>query len=300
MNNTFEPKKYLELVKSRIVKMVLITGAIGYALGFPFEQEFQFLHFIFFLIGLGSLSAGSLALNSVQEWRLDLKMERTANRPIPKGLISPKRAFAFSILLILFGTLVLYFVQPLTCLIGMLTVFSYNLIYTEILKRRSPFAAVPGAIPGAAPVLMGYSAINIHIFNPESIYTFLLMFLWQMPHFWALAIRYMSDYAKGGFPVLPVELGKQRTLYHMGLYLIPYIALAVMSPWFVEVGYGYYILVLPLAVISVYEFYKFLESKGEKNWVRFFVWINLSMLGFLMAPVIDRWAFYLFKGIMRQ
>lgn len=280
--------------------MVLITGALGYALGFPFEFNFSYVHFILFLIGLGSVSAGSLALNSAQEWQHDTKMQRTATRPIPSGHVSPYQAFAFASTLILVGLFVLYFVQPLTCFIGLLTILFYNLLYTMILKRRSPFAAVPGAIPGAAPVLMGYSAINTNIFNPDSMYVFLLMFLWQMPHFWALAIRYMDDYAKGGFPVLPVQLGKQRTLYHMGLYLIPYIALAVMSPWFVEVGYAYYILVLPLAAISVYEFYKFLESKGEKNWVRFFVWINLSMLGFLAAPVLDRWAFYLFKGIMRQ
>lgn len=280
--------------------MVLITGALGYALGFPFEYNFSILHFILFLIGLGANSAGSLALNSAQEWHHDLKMNRTKERPIPKGLVSPKKAYIFSILLILGGLTILYFVQPLTCLIGFLTFIFYNFIYTKILKRRSPFAAVPGAIPGAAPVLMGYSAINTNIFNSESIYVFLLMFLWQMPHFWALAIRYMDDYAQGGFPVLPVELGKQRTLYHMGLYLIPYIALAVLSPWFVETGYAYFVLVLPLALMSVYEFYKFLESKGEKNWVRFFIWINLSMLGFLAAPVLDRWVFYFFKGIMRQ
>lgn len=280
--------------------MVLITGALGYALGLPFEHPISIIHFILFLIGLGTISAGSLALNSFQEWKHDLKMDRTLGRPIPKGLVSPKKALQFSISLIVFGLVVLYYVQPLSCLIGFLTVFLYNIFYTMVLKRRSPFAAVPGALPGAAPVLLGYSAINTHIFNSDCMYVFLLMFLWQMPHFWALAIRYMDDYAKGGFPVLPVELGKQRTLYHMGLYLIPYIALAVMSPWFVETAYAYYILVLPLSVISVFEFYRFLESKGEKNWLRFFIWINLSMLGFLTAPVIDRWWYYFFKGIMRQ
>lgn len=280
--------------------MVLITGALGYVLGFPFEYNFSYPHFILFLLGLGSISGGSLALNSAQEWEFDKMMDRTKTRPIPSGAVSSQKAFTFSTALIVFGLVVLYFVQPLTCLIGFLTVVFYNVFYTMFLKRRSPFAAVPGAVPGAAPVLMGYSAINTNIFNSESVYVFLLMFLWQMPHFWALAIRYMDDYEKGGFPVLPVQLGKQRTLYHMGLYLIPYIALAVLSPWFVETGYAYFLLVLPLAAISVYEFYKFLESKAEKNWVRFFVWINLSMLGFLAAPVIDRWAFYLFKGIMRQ
>jgi protoheme IX farnesyltransferase len=280
--------------------MVLVTGALGYFLGFPHEYNLSYVHFILFLIGLAAISGGSLALNSAQEWKHDLKMDRTLGRPIPKGLVSSEKAYTFSVMLILLGLIVLYFVQPLTSLIGFLTVVFYNILYTMILKRRSAFAAVPGAIPGAAPVLMGYSAINTNIFSSECMYVFLLMFLWQMPHFWALAIRYMDDYEKGGFPVLPVQLGKQRTLYHIGLYLIPYIALAILSPWFVETGYAYFILVLPLALISVYEFYKFLESKGEKNWVRFFVWINLSMLGFLAAPVIDKWGYYFIKGIMRK
>ncbi len=293
-------KQLIEITKPRIVKMVLVTGALGYVMGLPFGVGFPVIHFFLFLIGLGVISAGSLALNSTQEWMHDKKMDRTKNRPIPSGLMTPKQGYIFSITLLVVGHIILYFVSPLTFLIGVLTFASYNILYTMVLKRRSPFAAVPGALPGAAPVLLGYSAINSNIFSSESMYLFLLMFLWQMPHFWALAIRYSDDYAKGGYPVLPVRIGNERTLYHMGLYLVPYIALALMSPLFVEIGWGYYVLVLPLSVVTVNEFYKFLKSKGQKNWVRFFVWINLSMLGFLAAPVIDRWVFYFFKGILRQ
>jgi protoheme IX farnesyltransferase len=290
----------IEICKPRIVKMVVMTAAMGYALGFPFDTEFSVIHLFLFLLGTASISAGSLALNSAQEWELDKKMQRTRARPIPSGRVPVQKALQFSWALIVLGLVILFSVSIHTAWIGLATVVLYNGLYTLLLKRRSAFAAVPGAVPGAAPVLMGYAAINPKIFTHESVYVFLLMFLWQMPHFWALAIRYMDDYASGGFPVLPVALGKQKTLYHMGLYIIPYIALAVLSPRFVEVGYAYYILVLPLAFISVFEFYKFLESKGEKNWVKFFIWINLSMLGFLAAPVIDKWYYYLFKGVMRQ
>jgi protoheme IX farnesyltransferase len=293
-------KPFVEICKPRIVKLVIITGVLGYALGYPFELAFSVFQLLKFIFGLMLLSAGSLALNSAQEWTLDQKMQRTSQRPVATGMIPPQMALYYSLTLIALGLILLFMVSTMTAWIGIATVFLYNGLYTALLKKRSAFAAVPGALPGAAPVLMGYSAINPHVFNHESVYVFLLMFLWQMPHFWSLAIRYMDDYARGGFPVLPVALGKQKTLYHMGLYIIPYIALALLSPLFVEVGYGYYILVLPLAAISVYEFYKFIESKGEKNWVKFFVWINLSMLAFLMAPVVDRWGYYIFKGIMRK
>ncbi len=293
-------KHYLELTKPRIIKLVALTGLIGFALGYPFEKSFYVLDLLFFLIGLSFVSGGSLALNSVQEWKYDKLMDRTKLRPLPQGQIEILNAFLFSVLLMFLGLLFLYIVNPLSAWLGLLTILMYNVLYTAILKRSSPFAAVPGAIPGAMPVVIGYAAVNDSIFDPECIYVFLLMFLWQMPHFWSLAIRYMDDYKKGGFPVLPVEFGKNRTLFHMSLYILPYIALAVLSPWFIPAGYSYFILVLPLAFVSTYEFYKFVKSEANRNWVRFFIWINLSMVGFLLAPVLDRWVFYITKGVLRQ
>lgn len=293
-------KHYLELTKPRIIKLVTITGLIGYALGYPFEKPFYILDLLFFLTGLSFISGGSLALNSVQEWRYDKLMERTMLRPLPQGKVEVLNAFLFSVLLMFLGILFLYLVHPLSAWLGLFTILLYNVLYTMLLKRSSPFAAVPGAIPGAMPVVIGYAAVNDSIFDPECIYVFLLMFLWQMPHFWSLAIRYMDDYKKGGFPVLPVEFGKNRTLFHMSLYILPYIALAVLSPWFIPTSYAYFILVLPLAFISTYEFYKFVKSEASRNWVKFFIWINLSMVGFLLAPVLDRWVFYITKGVLRQ
>lgn len=293
-------KYYLELTKPRIVKLVVITGLIGYALGFPFEDSFSVIHVLVFILGLGLISAGSLALNSAQEWKYDALMERTRMRPLPQKMISVQSAFVFSFILIGIGILFLYTLNPLSAWLGLLTVLLYNVLYTMLLKRTSPFAAVPGAIPGAMPVVLGYSVVNSQILSPECVYVFLLMFLWQMPHFWSLAIRYMDDYKSGGYPVLPVEFGKNRTLFHMSLYILPYIALAVLSPWFIETSYFYFILVLPFAFISTFEFYKFVKSEAQRNWVRFFIWINLSMLAFLIAPVLDRWYFYVAKGLLRQ
>src|SRR5690242_591779 len=98
---------YIEICKPRIVKLVLLTALIGYALGFPFEQSFSIVHLILFLIGLAFLSAGSLALNSAQEWEIDAKMDRTKDRPIPSGKISPDRAYQFSFFVLAIGIFIL-------------------------------------------------------------------------------------------------------------------------------------------------------------------------------------------------
>ena len=101
--------------------------------------------------------------------------------------------------------------------LGLFTVALYNGLYTLYWKKKWAFGAVPGAIPGAMPVVIGYSANHANVFTPECLYLFLIMFLWQMPHFWSLAIRYKDDYKKGGFPVLPAVIGVPKTLFHIGL-----------------------------------------------------------------------------------
>lgn len=283
---------YLGLVKLKIVRMIVITGVIGYALGYSSEYPGSLNGFIFFFLGLAIISAGSLALNSTQEWKYDQLMDRTKHRPLPQKKISVREAFLVSIILVGIGMVLLYLSSPMSAWLGLLTFFLYNVLYTQILKRRSPFAAIPGAIPGAMPVVIGYSAVNPHILSVECLYAFSIMFLWQMPHFWSLAIRYMEDYKKGGYPVLPVVYGKEKTLFHIGTYMVPYIGLAFISPLFVEAGYFYYLSVIPLAFISSYEFYRFFKKSEDGAWLRFFVWINTSMVVFLLAPVLDKWLAY--------
>lgn len=285
-------RPYYDLTKPGIVKLVIMTGLAGYFLGYPQGNKFDFIHFIFFVAGLAFISAGSLALNQVQEWREDAKMPRTMNRPIPIGIISPQQGLIFSLGLCLLGLVLLYLIQPITAALGFFTILHYNFLYTLIFKKNVVFAAVLGAVPGAAPGLLGYSSLHPHISTTEAIYIFLLMFLWQMPHFWALAIRYKDDYAKGGFPVLPAQVGDKRTQVHMGFYMIPYVTLALASPWFVEVHYFYYLFVIPVSLICIYEFARFCKSSDNKAWLRFFIWINLSILIYLFSPVLDRWIFY--------
>ena len=99
------------------------------------------------------------------------------------------------------------------------------------------------------PVVIGFSVNTAEIWRPECIYLFLVMFLWQMPHFWSLAIRFREDYAKGGFPVLPVSLGVPRAMYHIGLYVFTYVGVALMAPWFLQAHMLiYFLFVVPVSV----------------------------------------------------
>lgn len=287
-NSTF--KEYKGLIKFGIVVFVLISGVAGYFIGLNVEDSFSFWHLLAFVCGTFLISAGSLAFNQVQEIERDKKMDRTAQRPLVTGRFSKKGAFTLAVSHMLAGALILYFVSFNCMLFGLITVVLYNGLYTLHWKPKFMFAAVPGAIPGALPAPMGYLATSPEgVFDKELIYVFLVMFLWQMPHFWTLAIRYRDDYAKGGFPILPVIVGKQRTLYHISFYVFCYALVSIMSPYFVDTSFSYFFMVLPFCFMVVFAFFKYFRASEEKAWLPFFLWTNFSLLVFLYAPVIDKW-----------
>lgn len=288
-------KLYSQLTKFGIVIFVLLEGIAGYAAGFFIESTFSTLHFLKFLVGLYFLSSGSLALNQVQEYKLDQKMPRTQNRPIASGKIKPLAGFIFAICLIFVGLNLLFNMSTTAGWVGLASVIFYNGFYTMFWKPRWVFAAVPGAIPGALPITVGYAINNPNIFNSESIYLFLIMFLWQMPHFWMISLKFIEDYRKGGFPTLPVTVGVSRTYFHIGLYTFAYAGLALASPFFLQVSWIYALIVLPFSYMLIQQFFKFYNSDGKKGWLSFFMWTNISMLVFIYIPVIDKWSF-LFIG----
>jgi protoheme IX farnesyltransferase len=285
---------FLDLTKSGIVCFVLVSGLAGYALSMLPYEPWDLAHLIATLVALYFFSAGSFAINQAQEWRIDRVMPRTQGRPIPSGKITVAQAYILGFGFVLVGSLAALLVNELVFILGLATVVLYNLLYTLYWKKKWAFGAVPGAIPGAMPVVIGYAANSEHLFRTEIVYAFMLMFLWQMPHFWSLAIRFKDDYAKGGIPVLPVRIGKSATLYHMGLYMFAYIGLVIASPWFTSAYLIYGIVVLPFALKVLYEFFCYFRADGNERWLSFFLWTNFSVLVFLIAPVLDKWhSFYL-------
>ena len=286
-------KAYKELTKSGIVFFVLVTGAAGYFLGLGHVAPFEFGHLIFTLISLYGFGAGTCALNQIQEIEIDRKMDRTKNRPLPSGKISKAQAYGIVAGLLTMGTGIGLVVTPRIVVVGWLTFLLYNLFYTLIWKRRWIFGAVPGAIPGAMPVVFGFAANNF--FDPTLIFGFLIMFLWQMPHYWSLAIKYKDDYAKAGLPIMPTKLGMDRAFFHIGLYTFAYVAVAIATPFFVPSSLGYLLLVLPLSFKVIWEFFRFYNQGEQKGWLRFFLWTTFSILIFLIVPVVDRWQHIIFE-----
>lgn len=284
-------KLYSDLTKFGIVVFVVLSALAGYAMGFEVENTFDWQHLLNGLLGVYFLSSGSLALNQTQEYKLDRRMKRTEKRPIASGKLKPLAGLILALGLIAVGLERLFSLSLTAGYLGVLTLALYNGIYTYYWKRKWVFAAVPGAIPGALPVTIGYALTNQNILSTESIYLFLIMFLWQMPHFWCLAIKFKDDYQDGGIPTLPVSLGMDRTLLHTGMYTFVYVGTALAAPWFLRTSWFYILLVVPFSLWTLREFLVFYKFKGEKNWLPFFMVTNVSLLIFLFVPIIDKWNF---------
>jgi heme o synthase len=290
-------KDFFSLTKLGIVIFALVSALAGYAVSLDIHQPFDPWTLGLLIVGLYLVAAGSFAFNQAQEWRLDAKMPRTQGRPIPRGAMSAWQAYVAGVLMMVFGLLALRLIGPWPAGLALVSVLLYNGTYTLFWKRRWMFAAVPGAIPGAMPVVIGFSVNSPNIFRPECLYLFLVMFLWQMPHFWALAIRFREDYKAGGIPVLPVSLGVPRTLLHIGLYLFAYVGVALSAPWFLQTHVLYVLLVLPISAKVVWEFFKYFDRREVRGaWLPFFLWTNFSLLVYLAAPVMDKWLQFMIFG----
>jgi len=192
-------RDYLELSKARIVAMVLITTAAGFAMG-----SHDWLLLLNTLVGTALVAAGTNALNQYVEREHDAKMRRTRLRPLPDGRISPRAALLFSSAISLIGTVYLGLaVNWLTAALGAFTLTSYIFVYTP-LKRVSTICTLIGALPGAIPPLMGWTAATGRLGTPGWI-AFAIVFLWQLPHFMAISWIYREDYGRAGFAMLAVR-----------------------------------------------------------------------------------------------
>jgi protoheme IX farnesyltransferase len=285
----FKQLVFFQLTKSGINNFVVLVGIIGYGMGLPALGKLDGRELLGFALALYCLSGGSLALNQVQEVDLDRSMSRTRARPIPSGRISKSNALAISLLLLGAGLSALVLIKPAAALIGLLSVVLYNGFYTYLWKPKWVWAAVPGAIPGALPVLLGYAVTSPRIFTHESVYLFLVMFLWQMPHFWALALRYREDYALGSVPTLPTVRGIATTLRQIGMYSLALVALALAAPLLVPMRFAYVGLILPACAALLYYLYFYLKRDWQdRHWFKFFLCVNTAMLVFIAAPVVDK------------
>lgn len=194
---------YWALTKPEVNFLILITTGAAFYLGNSSQgRQFPFGLFAHTLLGTLLVASGTGTLNQFFEWRFDAQMRRTARRPIPAGRLEPLAALAFGVLLALAGTIDLAVaVNPFASFLAALTLVTYLFLYTP-LKRRTPLCTLVGALPGAMPPLIGWAAATGNLaWGAWILYG--LLFLWQLPHFMAIAWMYREDYAHAGYLVLP-------------------------------------------------------------------------------------------------
>ena len=191
-------KIFAELTKVKITSFVTVTTAFGYITAVGHID----INLISVLLGVLFLAFGSAALNHFQEKDFDSKMDRTKSRPIPSGRVSSSIVLIVSIIMILAGSFILLLFSNLLALaLGLLNLVWYNVIYTY-LKRKTPFAIVPGSLVGAIPPAIGWVAAGSSLLDPQILAISFFFFIWQIPHFWLLLLVLDKDYKKAGFPTL--------------------------------------------------------------------------------------------------
>jgi protoheme IX farnesyltransferase len=210
--------QYYKLTKPKVVYLIVFTAMVGMLLAVDGAVPLDI--FVFGLLGIGFAAASGAAINHVVDERIDQLMERTKDRPIASGDIGQGKALVFALSLGAIGiAMLLVFINVLTAILTFFSLVGYALIYTMYLKRATPQNIVLGGAAGAAPPLLGWTAVTGQV-ETEALLLFLIIFIWTPPHFWALAIRRREEYAKADIPMLPVTHGVYFTKIQILLYTI--------------------------------------------------------------------------------
>ena len=219
-------KHYLELTKPGVQALLFVSCITGMLIASDFYPPIEV--FIAGLMGSSLLAASSAVINHIFDVRLDSLMERTSSRPIVKGYISRRQAIVFSVALFVLGSfLLLYFTNPLTWILTVLTFIFYGFIYTKYLKFMTSQNIVIGGLAGAMPPLLGWTAVSNSI-DPNALLLVLIILVWTPPHFWSLAIHKVEDYKEAGVPMLPVQKGIPFTKQHILLYTVLLMAVSLL------------------------------------------------------------------------
>ncbi len=223
MENAVEPvraswRDYKELTKPNVVLLMIITSAIGMFMAVPGMVPLDAL--VLGNLGIALCAGAAAAINHLVDERIDQRMARTSRRPVAQGVIGPRQAALFALVLGALGmTILLVWVNPLTAWLTLLSLLGYAVVYTMFLKRATPQNIVIGGLAGAAPPLLGWTAVTGEI-HGHALLLVLIIFAWTPPHFWALAIHRREEYAAVDIPMLPVTHGVAFTKLHILLYTI--------------------------------------------------------------------------------
>jgi protoheme IX farnesyltransferase len=219
-------RDYYALTKPRVVMLIVFTAIVGMFLAVPAWPNLIAL--VFGTLGIGLASSSAAVFNHVLDHRIDILMMRTRGRPLPQGKLTEKSALVFASILGVIAMIILwYLVNPLTAVLTFLSLIGYAVVYTVFLKRATPQNIVIGGAAGAAPPVLGWTAVTNEI-TSSALLLFLIIFVWTPPHFWALAIARKDEYEKVGIPMLPVTHGEEYTRLSILLYTILLVLITVL------------------------------------------------------------------------
>lgn len=282
MNNKI--KIIFELTKIRITSFVTLTALFGYIC---YSAELSTSLFAA-VIGILMLASGSAAINQIQEHKIDVKMKRTMNRPIPSKRISVKQASLVAFILVLLGESILFTLGFVPALLGLLNLFWYNLVYTP-LKKVSQLAIIPGSLVGAIPPAIGWTSAGGYIFDPQILIIAFFFFIWQIPHFWLLLISFGKDYEQANMPSLTKTFNSTQLARITFTWIIATVVTSIMIPLFGVVKNPIiYLLLLLAGIWLTWIASKLLKGNQEKLNIRFaFHGINLFALIVMLIISLD-------------
>lgn len=280
-------RDYYEMTKPKVVMLLLLTALVGMCLAV--EGALPLVPLIAGMIGIGMLSSSAAVINHVVDRNIDSKMARTYNRPVPKGKVSPQRALIFAFALCLIGMAILdIFVNRLTAILTFASLVGYAFIYTMYLKRATPQNIVIGGLAGAAPPLLGWTAMTGEI-HPYSLLLVLIVFTWTPPHFWALAIHREKDYAKAEVPMLPVTHGVEFTKTSILGYTV-LLGLICLMPYLVGMsGVIYLVGATLLNIAFLYYAWKLKYAATDETAMQTFKFSILHLMILFVVLLVDHY-----------
>lgn len=288
MNTTAEAltdwRDYYELTKPRVVMLIVFTAIVGMFVSVPGWPGVMPL--VFGTLGIGLASSSAAVFNHVLDARIDIQMMRTRGRPLPQGKLTERSALTFATVLCILSMIILVLlVNPLTAILTFVSLIGYAVVYTVWLKRATPQNIVIGGAAGAAPPVLGWTAVTNEV-EAGALLMFLIIFVWTPPHFWALAIARKEEYAKVDIPMLPVTHGEAYTRLNILLYTILLVLVTVLPYLIGMSGVIYLAAALVLDAFFLYYAIQMYRVPEDMELPMKTFRFSISYLGFLFCAVL--------------
>ena len=280
-------RDYLELCKPNVVALMLLTSLIGMLLAT--DQTVPITVLIFGNLGIALCAGSAAAVNHIVDRHVDDKMARTLNRPLAQGRLKTENAVIFALITGMLGmAILLVFTNVLTAWLTLASLVGYAFVYTMFLKRATPQNIVIGGLAGAAPPLLGWTAVTGEVHH-NALLLVLIIFAWTPPHFWALAVHRKDEYAKAKIPMLPVTHGEYYTKINILLYILLLIVVTTMPYLTGMFGWLYLVSSLLLGLGFLYWAIVMLRSKGGNSGMKTFQYSIVYLMVLFAVMLVDHY-----------